>query len=123
MEANQVHVLAGAVFCDLQQILDALEPRFTREIVGDVGDLDRRNRIDDDMAVLHGVATTDLDMGTRPDANAASDSPAPDSFAKPFGEHHLTSPHTRNKPLRSQHVFAVLIAELVQHHPLLCLHA
>ena len=38
MEPNQVHVVAAAVFCDSQQIIDALEPRFTGQIVRDVGD-------------------------------------------------------------------------------------
>jgi hypothetical protein len=90
MEPNQVHLVAAAVFCDLQQIIDALEPRLTGQIVGDVGNGDRRNRIHDDVALVHPVTTTHLDMGVRPDANAASDSPAPDSLAKAFGEDHLT---------------------------------
>ena len=29
MEPNQVHVVAAAVSCDSQQIIHALEPRFT----------------------------------------------------------------------------------------------
>ena len=88
MEPNQIHVLAAAVSRDAQQVIDALEPRFMGEIVGDVADGNRRNRIDDDVAVVHGVATTDLHMRTRPDANGASDSPAPDALAKALGEHH-----------------------------------
>ena len=55
----------------------------------DVGDGNRRNGIHDDVAVVHPVTTTDLYMGTRPDANAASDSPAPDSLAEAFGERHM----------------------------------
>src|SRR5688572_8951892 len=88
MEPNQVHLVAGAVSCDSQQIIHALESRFTRQIVRDVGDGNRRNRIHDDVALVHPVTTTNLYMGTRPDANAASDSSAPDSLAKAFGEHH-----------------------------------
>jgi hypothetical protein len=41
------------------------------------------------VALVHPVTTTHLYMGTRPDANAASDSPAPDSLSKAFGEHHM----------------------------------
>jgi hypothetical protein len=41
------------------------------------------------VAVVHSVTTPDLDMRTRPDADAAFDSAAPDSLAKAFGEHHL----------------------------------
>jgi hypothetical protein len=43
------------------------------------------------VALVHPVTTTRFDMGTRPDANAASDSPAPDSLAKAFGEHHKSA--------------------------------
>jgi hypothetical protein len=88
MEPNQVHLVAAAVFCDSQQILHALEPRFTGQIVRDVGDGNRRNRIHDDVALVHPVTTTHLDMGTRPDADAASDSSAPDSLSKALGEQH-----------------------------------
>src|SRR5438552_3913940 len=66
--------------------------RFTGQIVSDVGEGNRRNRIHDDVALVHRVTTTDLYMGTRPDANAGSDSPVPDSIAKAFGEHHM-EPH------------------------------
>src|SRR6267378_707566 len=92
MEPNQVHVVAAAVSCDSQQIIHALESRFTGQIVRHVGEGNRRNRIHDDVAVVHPVTTAHLYMGTRPDANTASDSPAPDSLAKAFGEHHM-EPH------------------------------
>jgi hypothetical protein len=36
MEPNQEHLVAGAVFCDSQQIVNAFKPVFTREIVRDV---------------------------------------------------------------------------------------
>jgi hypothetical protein len=92
MEPNQIHVVAAAVSCDSQQIIHALEPRFTSQIVRHVGDGNRRNRIHDDVPLVHPVTTTRLYMGTRPDANAASDSLAPYSLAKTFGEHH-EEPH------------------------------
>src|SRR5262249_43279275 len=96
VEPNQVHVVAAAMFCDAQQIVDALEPGFTGEIVRDVLDSHRLNRIDDDVAVVHRITTAHLDVRTRPDANGASDPPAPDSLAKAFREHHraLTESHT-----------------------------
>jgi hypothetical protein len=95
MEANQVHVVAAAVFCDSQQIIHALETRFTGQIVSDVGDGDRLDRVHDDVALVHLVAATHLDMRTRPDANAAPDSAAPDSVAKAFGEDHYCRSHTQ----------------------------
>ena len=88
MEPNQVHLVAAAVSGDSQQVLHALEPRFTGEIAGHVGDGDRRNRIHDDVAIIHPVTTIYPDMGSRPDANAAPDPPAPDPFPKALGKHH-----------------------------------
>lgn len=93
MESDQVHLVAAAVLCRSQQIVHALESRFTRQIVRDVFEGNRRNRIDDDVALVHPVTATHLDMGMRPDANAASDSPAPDSLAKAFGELHVWLRH------------------------------
>jgi len=92
VEPNQVHLVAAAVSCDLQQISDGGEPRFTCQIVRDVGDGNLRNRIHDNMALIHLVTTTYLYTRTLPDANAACDSPDPDSHAKAFGEHHI-EPH------------------------------
>lgn len=89
MEPNQVHLVAAAVSGDSQQIIHALEPRFTGQIVGDVGDGHRRNGIHDDVALVHPVTPSHLDMGARPDADAASDSSAPDSLSKTFGEQHV----------------------------------
>jgi hypothetical protein len=89
VEPDQVHVVAAAVFCDSQQILHALEARFTSQIVSDVCKVNRRNRVDDDVTVVHRVTTTDLDVRTCPDAHAAPDSPPPDSFPKTLSEHHV----------------------------------
>jgi hypothetical protein len=88
VEPNQIRVVAAAVSCGSQQIIHALEPGFTGEIVADIRDLNRLNRIHDDMPIVHPVTATHLHMGTRPDANAASDSAAPDSLAEVFDEHH-----------------------------------
>ena len=95
MEPNQVRLIASAVPCDSQQIIYALEPGFAGQIVRDFGKGNRRNRIHDDVAVVHPVATTDLDVRIRPDANAASDPSPPNSFAKVFGEEHSGLRRTR----------------------------
>lgn len=92
MEPNQVQLVATAVSGDSQQISDAGEPRFTGQLVCDVGDGNLRNRIHDNVALVHRVTTTYLYMRTLPNANAAFDSPEPDSQAKTFGEHHM-EPH------------------------------
>ena len=89
MEANQVHLVAAAVSCDLQQIIHGAESRFAGQIVGDVGNSNPRNRIHDYVALIHLVTTTYFYMGTLPDTNTASDYPEPDSRAKAFGEQHM----------------------------------
>ena len=88
MEPNQEGLVAFAVPRDLQKIVNAVESRLAGQIVRDVVDGNRRNRIDDDVSILHRVAAAHLHLEPRPDADAASDSPAPDPPAKPFGEHH-----------------------------------
>src|SRR5207247_8675524 len=70
VKPNQVDILAAAVFCDLQEIVNAFEPRFTRQIVSDVANGYRIDRIDDDVALVHGVAAAHFDVRTRPDADA-----------------------------------------------------
>jgi hypothetical protein len=58
--------------------------------VRDVAHSDRSNRIHDDVAVIHPVTTPYLDMGTGPDADSASYSPASYSLPKGFSEKHLS---------------------------------
>jgi hypothetical protein len=58
--------------------------------VRDVAHFYPSDRVHDDVAVIHPVTATCLYMGTRPDANGASDSPAPDSLSKGFREKHFT---------------------------------
>src|SRR5262245_25997275 len=92
MEPNQVGLVAFAMPRDLQQVGNAVESRLAGQIVRDVVDGNRRNRIDDDVSILHRVAAAHFHLEPRPDADAAFDSPAPDPPAKPFGEHHDAAP-------------------------------
>jgi hypothetical protein len=41
------------------------------------------------VSLVHRVTATHLYVGMLPDANAASDSPIPNSVAKAFGEYHI----------------------------------
>ena len=91
MEPNQVNLVAATVSRNLQQIIHALEPRFTGQTIGDILKRNLRNRIHYDVALVHRVTTAHLYMRTRPDANAASDLPVPYSLAKAFGKHHMNS--------------------------------
>jgi hypothetical protein len=88
METDQIHVVAAPVPRDAQQLLDAREAGFTRQILGDVFDRNLRDRVDDNVPIVHPIAIADLHARTRPDANGASDSPAADAFAKMLGELH-----------------------------------
>ena len=92
MESDQVDVITAAVFCNFQQRFDALEARFARQVVGDVVERDRRDGIDDDVAVVHLITATDFHVRPRPDANAASNSAASNAVPKPLREHHRDSP-------------------------------
>src|SRR5262245_2872701 len=98
VKSNQVDVRAAAVSGNLQQVLHALKPRLTRQLVRDVILDHRRDRIDDDVAVVHRVAATDLDVRARPDANAATDSAAANALAETFGENHGSG---KGSPLHS----------------------
>ena len=99
MEPDQVSVVTLTMLGDSQEVIHALEPRLTRQIVRDIGEGDRINRIHHDVAVVHAVAATHLHVETCPDAKAASDSPAPDSLAKAFGEHHLVIYDVSGRPI------------------------
>ena len=86
MKPNQVDVLAAAVSCDTQELLDAVEPGFSRQIVCDLVDGHRFNGVDDDVSLVHGIPATNFHTRPYPDANATSDSAAPDSLSKTFRE-------------------------------------
>jgi hypothetical protein len=101
MEADQVGLVAFAVPRDLQEIVNAVESRLAGQIVRNVVDGDRRNRIDNDVSIVHRVAAAYLDMEPRPDAYAALDSPAPDTVAQAFREHHGSQPSASPEPLAS----------------------
>ncbi len=88
MEPNQVDLFAATVLRGCEEIVHAIEPRLARQIVGDVGDLNRLDRIDDDVAVVHRVAPADFHLQARPDADGAADSAAADAFAQALREDH-----------------------------------
>jgi hypothetical protein len=98
MESNQVHVFAAAVSCDSQQIINTVKSRFTGQIERDVGDGYLRDRVHHDVALFHPVPATNLHVGPRPDANAASDSSIPNSLAEVLTEHHMENHPSGHRP-------------------------
>jgi len=87
-EPNQEDVVTSTVVSRLEQILHAAETRFACQITRDIREANRPNRIHDNLPLAQAVATARLDVGPHPNADAARDPPAPNAFAKTFGEHH-----------------------------------
>lgn len=88
MQRDEADVFAAAVFGYFEQIEEAEEAGGAGEVWGDVGKADGFDRVHLDLAFFHAVAGADGDVGARPDADAAGDLAAPNSFAKAFGERH-----------------------------------
>jgi hypothetical protein len=84
-------MLTPAVFRDFQQVQNAKESRLARQFRSYIGEPDRLNRIDLNLAFFHTVPRADGDVGTRPDSYTASDFSAAYSLAKPFREGHEQS--------------------------------
>jgi hypothetical protein len=100
MEANQINVLAFPVLRDLKQIDDTQETRLSRQPWRDIRQADRFDGIDFDLTLLHTVPGADLDMGTGPDPDAASNFSAPNSVAKTLRENHDESLHLAEDGMR-----------------------
>ena len=91
MEPDEIDILAFPVLGDFEQIDDTQETRFTRQRRSDVRKTDGLDRIHLDLAFFHTIPGANLDMGTRPDADTASDGSLANSLAKTLGEHHEES--------------------------------
>jgi hypothetical protein len=88
VKTYQIHVVARAVPCYLQQIRPALEAGFSRQIMSDVVQRDKLDGIDHDFTFIHPVAPPDLDVRAFPDPDAAGYEPAAHTFPKTFCENH-----------------------------------
>jgi len=93
VEADQVDILASSMPRDLQQIGEAEETGFSRELRRNLRKLDRLDGVDLDLAFVHTVTGADPYVRTTPNANAAGNLSPTDSFAKTFGEDHAKSLH------------------------------
>lgn len=91
MEPDQIDVLAPPVLRDLEEVDHALEAGLSGELRSDVREADGQDRIHLDRALFHAVAIADLDVGTRPDSDAAGDLAATHPVAQALGEDHLAS--------------------------------
>lgn len=91
MEPDQIDVLALTVLRDLEEVDHTLETRLSRQLWSDIPEADLQDRIHLDLTLFHAVAVADLDMGTHPYSDAASDFAATNSIAQALGEDHLES--------------------------------
>jgi hypothetical protein len=91
VEADEVDVLAFAVFGDLEQVENAEEAGGACELGSDVGKADRFDGVNLDVAVFHWIAFADGDACAQPEAHGAGDPAGADAFAKAFGEDHCAA--------------------------------
>ena len=88
VEVDEEHALAAAVLGSCKQIVDVSEPGLAGERRREVGELDRNDRVDLDLAGWQRVAASGLDMRAYPDPYAARDLPAAHAIAELLGELH-----------------------------------
>lgn len=88
MEPDQIDVLAFSVLRDLQEVNHTLEARLPRQLWSDIREADRQDRSYFDLTLFHPVAAADLDVGTRPYSDAASDFAATNPVAQALAEDH-----------------------------------
>ena len=88
VEVDEEHALAAAVLGSCKQIVNVAEPGLAGERRREVGELDRNDRIDLDLAGWQRVAASGLDMRAYPDPYAARDLPAAHAIAELLRELH-----------------------------------
>ena len=91
VEVDQVHVLASAVLCNLEEVLDAGESAFTRETRRDLLKRDRNDRVHFDLPALDAVSPAGSNARADPDPDGSRDCTTPDPVAQVFRELHRTS--------------------------------
>ena len=79
------------MFGDLQKVVDSLEPAGARDSRGEVVELDRLDRIDLDLPLLHPVSLAGSYARVMPHTDGGGDLAGADGRAKEFGEEHARS--------------------------------
>ena len=72
------------MFRDREEVGHILETRTSRQVWGDVGQTDRPNRIHFDLTLIHAVTPANLDVGTCPYSDTASDCASSHSLSEPM---------------------------------------
>ena len=89
MKPNEVDVATLAVLGDFQEIDDAEKSGCARKLRSNIGQTDRLNRINFDLAFFHAVAAAYLDVRAFPDANATGNLTAAHAIAETPGKDHM----------------------------------
>ena len=76
------------MFRDLEKIQHTCESGFARQLRSNVGQTDRVNGFDLDLALVHTVTATDPDVQAFPDAHGAGNSSLLHTVAEAFGKDH-----------------------------------
>ena len=118
MESNQVHIVTTTVLRGLEQLRYSAETRLARQIIRDVADTNRHDRIHDDPTVVHPVVTADLDAWPFPDTDATPDLPESDSVPKALGEQHDKT-HQVAKPGRENTLVKASYQSSIMYHAVL----
>jgi hypothetical protein len=92
VELDEIDILSGAMFRDLEQIYDTRKTGFTGQGRSDVLEIDLAQLIHHDVARAEPVAVTDADAWIFPDANTAGDLAKRYGFSEAFGELHVIRP-------------------------------
>ncbi|HTT64024.1 MAG TPA: hypothetical protein VMG35_19370 [Bryobacteraceae bacterium] len=93
MKTDQINVSPPAVIGNFKKIDNTEESRFTRQLRSNVGETDRLDRIDLDLAFLHAIPPANSDMRARPNADTASDLSTANAVSQPLRERHDESLH------------------------------
>ena len=91
MEADEIDVASAAMLGDFEQVKDAKKTGSAGQFRCDVGEADRLDGIDFDLPFFHAIASTCLDVGTLPDADARGDVSTTNAVAEALGEYHEES--------------------------------
>ena len=88
MKPDEIHVFAASMFRHLEKVGYVFKAARAREIGSDVGECNRFDGVDFDLAVLHLVPFACAYAGPMPYANAAGDRARSDTVAQILHEQH-----------------------------------
>src|ERR1700678_2229932 len=114
MKPHQENPLPATVLRHLQHIQHTQKPRSPCQLRRNIGKPNQLNRIDLDLAFVHGVSVPHLHSGTVPEPNAARNLPAPNPVAQLLGERHAPESTARPELYSTRNVRRVWLRPLTK---------